>query len=55
MRNESGLPVSSIAMGNEGHRNGELIHEYDIKDINVIQYVHLAQPSIAAGLLLGHA
>jgi hypothetical protein len=55
MRKESSLPVSSVAMGNEGHRDGELIHEGDIKDINVIQHRHLAQPSIAAELLLRHA
>ena len=41
MRNESKVPVSSIAMGNEGHRNGELIHSGDIKDTDLIVYVTL--------------
>jgi hypothetical protein len=53
MWNESSLPVFSVAMGNEGHRDGELIHEGNIKDINVIQHRHLAQPSIAAGYAEG--
>jgi hypothetical protein len=38
MRNESIVPVSSIAMGNEGHRDGKLINSDDIKDIYVIVY-----------------
>jgi len=38
MRNESSVPVASIAMGNAGHSEGELIHSGDIKYIDVIVY-----------------
>ena len=31
------MPVSSIAKGNEGHRDGELMHEIDSKDMDVIE------------------
>jgi hypothetical protein len=31
-----------MAMGNEGHRDGELIHSGDIKDIDVIVYAILS-------------
>jgi hypothetical protein len=36
MEKESSVPVSSIAEGNGGHRDGELIREYDSEDVGTI-------------------
>jgi len=36
MEKETSLPVSSIVEGNEGHRDGELIREYDSEDVETI-------------------
>jgi hypothetical protein len=53
---ESSVPVSPIAMGNEGHRDGELIHSGDINDTDVIVYatpstdLHCCRTATRAGL-----
>jgi hypothetical protein len=36
MDKESSVPVASIAKDNEGHRDGELIREYDSKNVDII-------------------
>jgi hypothetical protein len=44
MEKEPSVPVSSIAKGNEGHSDGELICEYDSENVGKI--VH-ATPNTA--------
>ena len=33
---ESSVPISSIAKGNEGHRDGELIRKYDSENVDTV-------------------
>jgi hypothetical protein len=34
IKKESSVPVSSIVMGNEGHRDGKIIREYDSENVH---------------------
>ena len=39
MEKESSVPVASIAKDNEGHRDGELIRDYDSENVDIIVHV----------------